>query len=334
MRAVVLAEPGRVEVRDDLPEPTPGPDDVVVLVRAVGLCGSDLSVVAGHRAVPEFPWVLGHEALGEVVAIGADVVDRAIGQRVVIEPNYPCGRCEPCRNGTTAGCVRRRIVGITEPGVLAERITVPAAFAWPVPDRTGPAGGIRDDDALCAEPLAVALTAVDRLGIAPGTRCLVIGAGAQGQLVSLALRARGAVPVVTDVNTERANLAVELGAEPFLRNDERFAAVVEASGAPSALPEAISRTAHDGSIALIGQSEQTSPIRTFDLVQKRLTIHGCLIYDHPGGFAATLDLLRTHDVRPGRILRHRFSFDDAATAFRTAGAAAGKSWISLGGNES
>jgi 2-desacetyl-2-hydroxyethyl bacteriochlorophyllide A dehydrogenase len=323
MRAVTLVAPGRVEVRDDLPEPTPGPDDVLIAVRAVGLCGSDLSVVAGHRAVPSLPWVLGHEAIGKVVAVGLNVTDRHEGQQVVVEPNYPCGTCEPCLKHTTAGCVRRRIVGITEPGALAERIAVPARFAWPV--------DADEKHALCVEPLAVALSAVDRLDLEPGTRCLVIGAGAQGQLVSLALQARGAAPVVTDVNAERAKLAVELGAELFPRDDERFAAVVETSGAPSALTEAVSRTAHGGSIALIGQSEQPSSIRTFDLVQRRLTLQGCLIYDHPAGFAAALALLREADVRPGRILRHRFSLDDAAAAFRAAGTATGKSWISLGG---
>ncbi|SHN23957.1 zinc-dependent alcohol dehydrogenase [Cryptosporangium aurantiacum] len=323
MRAVTLAAPDRLEVRDDHPEPECGPDDVLVAVWGVGVCGSDLAVVSGRRAVPALPWVIGHEAVGDVVAVGAAVTDRYVGQRIVVEPNFPCLRCESCRAGLTAGCAHRRSLGINEPGVLAERIVVPARFTWPVDADLDPC------DALCVEPLAVALSAVDRVGVEPGQRCLVIGAGAQGQLVSLAVRARGGIPVVTDINTERAKLAVELGAEQFARNDERFAVVVETSGAPSTLAEAVSRTAHGGSIALIGQSETPSSVRTFDVVQRRLTLHGCLIYDHPHGFAATLELLRAGDVRPGRLLRRRFPLGDSAAAFRTAAVSPGKSWISI-----
>ncbi|MFD0533344.1 alcohol dehydrogenase catalytic domain-containing protein [Actinomadura luteofluorescens] len=135
MKAVALVAPETVEVVDDRPEPACGPDDVVVAVHGVGLCGSDLAVVSGHRPVPALPWVLGHEAFGVVVAAGDRVADRYPGQRVVVEPNYPCLRCAPCRSGATAGCRSRRAAA------SPNRACWPSASrsrrASPGPSRTG-----------------------------------------------------------------------------------------------------------------------------------------------------------------------------------------------------
>src|SRR6266702_3208729 len=170
MRAVTLVAPGEIEVARDWPEPNCGPDEVVVTVRGVGLCGSDLSVVSGRRPVPRLPWVIGHEAYGIVSAVGARVTGREVGQRVVIEPNYPCFTCPSCVAGATSGCVRRRSLGLSVPGALAELIAVPAAFAWPVPD------GWDAADAVCVEPLTVALSAVRLGAVQPGDRCLIVGA--------------------------------------------------------------------------------------------------------------------------------------------------------------
>ena len=154
----------------------------MVGVRAVGLCGTDLAVYAGRRAVPSMPWVLGHEGGGEIVAVGSDVAGREVGQRVVIEPNIPDGTCPMCRSGRSSACKNREIVGVNRGGILADRVTVPAAFAWPVP-------ATWSDEALaCFEPLVVAYTAVTRAGVRPDEECLVVGAGSQGLLVCQSLQ--------------------------------------------------------------------------------------------------------------------------------------------------
>ncbi len=326
-----MPEPGRVEVPDDWPEPRCGPGDVIVAVHGVGLCGSDLAVLDGERAVPRLPWVLGHEAFGEVVAVGDEVGDRAAGQRVVIEPNFPCLACDQCAAGTTAGCRRRRAAGINDPGLLAERVAVPARFAWPVPQ------GWADDDVVCVEPLTVALGAVRKAGVVPGQRCLVVGAGSQGLLVCLAIRYAGATPYVTDPQPGRVALAASLGALSSVDSDgadgaERFPVVVETSGVPAAFEDALRRTADGGCLVVVGQSPQPAAVSTLALVQRRLTVRGCLIYDHPGGFAATIDAV-AGGLRPGRVLGRRFGLAEAPHAFAQAAHVAGKSWISLMGGD-
>lgn len=321
MRAVTLLGPGRVHVDEDWPEPVCGPGEVVVGIRGVGLCGSDLSVVAGHRAVPTLPWVLGHEAYGVIVSVGAQVAARHSGQVVVIEPNYPCRQCPPCRSGATSGCQKRGIVGITEPGLLAERVAVPADFTWPVPAH------LAGEDVVCVEPLSVALHALDLAQVEVGERCLVLGAGSQGQLVALAVQQLGAQVHVIDPHAGRLELARSLGASDDTGGD--YPIVVETSGIPSAFEQAIDRAAPGGRVIVIGQSSTPAAVTTFRLVQRQLTIRGCLIYDHPEGFARTIAVLSESDLHPGRVLRARFDVADAGRAFAEAADQAGKTWITF-----
>lgn len=325
MKAVALVSPDHVAILKDRPEPACGPGEVIVAVHGVGLCGSDLAVVSGRRSVPVLPWVLGHEAFGVIVATAPDVTDRSAGQRVVIEPNYTCMTCAACRSGGTAGCRLRRAAGITAPGLLAERVSVPARFTWPVPE------ALADADAVCVEPFTVALNAVRMSGLEPGEGCLVIGAGSQGLLVSLAVSHAGGVPYVTEPHEGRRAFAVGLGARDAraAATGMTFPVVIETSGAPEALEGALERTAPGGHLIVVGQSSRPARIPSFTLVQRRLTVRGCLIYDHPAGFAGTLATLDGHDLRPGRVIGERYEFDHAPRAFARAAGIAGKTWISL-----
>ncbi|MDL4814320.1 zinc-dependent alcohol dehydrogenase [Actinomadura opuntiae] len=325
MRAAVLLAPDDVAVVDDRPEPSCGPRDVVVAVHGVGLCGSDLAVVSGHRPVPALPWVLGHEAFGVVAATGDEVADRFPGQRVVIEPNYPCLACPSCHAGATAGCRRRRAAGITDSGLLAERVAVPARFTWPVPDTWD------DADAVCVEPFTVALNTVRMSGLRAGDECLVVGAGSQGLLVSMAVAHAGGAPFIVEPHEGRRALALELGARDAAESApaSAFPVVIETSGAPEAFEEALERTAPGGTLIAVGQSARPARLSTFSLVQRRLTVRGCLIYDHPADFPRTIATLGEHGLHPGRVLRECFDLAEAPKAFARAAEIAGKTWISL-----
>lgn len=117
VRAVVLgAAPWALRVADGRPEPAVGSGQVVVRVLGVGICGSDLALVSGARRPPCVPWVPGHEAFGEIVAAGAGVDPVRVGQRVIVEPNYPCLLCAACRSGLTSMCEDRVVVGFNAPG--------------------------------------------------------------------------------------------------------------------------------------------------------------------------------------------------------------------------
>jgi 2-desacetyl-2-hydroxyethyl bacteriochlorophyllide A dehydrogenase len=322
VRAVVLEEfPGPLRVVDDWPEPQPGSGQVVVQVRGVGICGSDLALLGGHRPPPALPWVPGHESTGEIVAAGPGAGTGRIGQRVIIEPNFACLSCPACRAGRSSACPHRVSIGFSAPGVLAERIAVPAEFAWPVPARWS------DADAVCAEPFTVACAAIRRSGVRPGSRCLVIGAGSQGSLLCMALVHQGIVPQVLEPHPGRRSLAVDLGAQLAGETAGGFDAVFETSGVPAALGEAVSRAGRGGVLLLIGQNSAPASLVTRTVVQRQLTLRGSLIYDHPDDFAATLAL--AGQVTPSRVLSACYPLAGAAAAFQAARQVPGKTWIQV-----
>ena len=250
MKAALLVEPRRI-VLDDVPSPTPGPDEVRIDVVGVGLCGSDLSVFRGAWDVPTYPWIMGHEAFGTIEAVGQAVPSTRLGETVVIEPNAICGTCEPCRRGRTSACKQRQSMGMNRPGSLAEQVVVPTQHAWRV--STGTA-----EDLVCVEPLTVVETALRRLRAPVPASVLVVGVGAQGSLMCLALQRRGAEVVVADVNPERTAFAVGLGAVALedAGTERRFDLVVDTAGTPPAVELALgaSRGRRDDRRAQPGRS--------------------------------------------------------------------------------
>ncbi|MEV6612042.1 alcohol dehydrogenase catalytic domain-containing protein [Kutzneria sp. NPDC051319] len=320
MTAAVLVEPGRLDLAT-VPAPDCAPGEVLVRLAGVGLCGTDLAVFHGRRAVPATPWVLGHEGVGEIVATGSGVVDRTVGQRVVIDPDICCFRCAPCRRGLTSACVDRASVGLTRPGLLAEYAAVPAGFTFPVADH------VALEDLVCAEPLTVARAALRRSGIRAGDSCLVLGAGPQGLFLTMALVAAGVRPRVSEPDPDRLALALSLGAVDAADSDEPVGHVFEASGVPAALATGVRRVAPGGTIVVVGMNSEPLAVRTDDLVRRQLTVVGSMIFDHPADFAATVDVLDRGLLRPGRVLRREFPLARTAEAFAAMPGAPGKCWI-------
>ena len=185
MRANVLLRQGVMEMQER-PVPTPGPDEVLVQVRSVGVCGSDVHYYKegriGDYVVTE-PLVLGHEVSGVVVDVGSDVDEGRVGERVAVEPQVPCRRCRHCKTGRQNLCAEMRFYA-TPPvdGTFCDYVTAPADFAHRVPD------ALSDHAAALLEPFSVGIWASTKAGIEPGSRVFVTGAGPIGALVSLAAR--------------------------------------------------------------------------------------------------------------------------------------------------
>jgi alcohol dehydrogenase/L-iditol 2-dehydrogenase len=316
MRTAILDGKESITIIDDWPEPDCGDDGVVVSMRAVSICGSDLSQYAAGTQ----KFSLGHEGCGVISAVGRNVADERLGERVVIEPNIPCGKCPACQVGRTSGCPNRQIVAGSLPGLLRQRAAIPASYAHRVPDTVGYAQGA------CVEPLAVARAAARRAGVPAGERCLVIGAGSQGLLLSMFLKANGAVPVVTDIHEGRLALAEELGAET-LSGAETFSHIFETSGVAAALLNAVDHSTSFTQFTLLGISDAPLPLSMKTVVRRQLSILGSLIYDHPTDFLDTIALVADGHVRPERAIKAEYAFDDVAAAFTSARQVPGKTVI-------
>ena len=319
MKAAVLTRVGEIVMTQDWPEPEPRRGEVVVELTGVGLCGSDLAVWSGGRPV-EFPWIVGHEGIGAIVSVGAGVSDARIGDRVVIEPNYPCGECPGCLRGRTSMCQDRRSLGMNIPGLLRERVAIPAQFAWTAPD------GLTEQDLVCVEPMTVVLHAARLSKVMAGTRCLIVGAGSQGLLLLLVLLAIGADVAVVEPHDGRLKIARSLGARPAAPLSV-YEAVFETSGSVGGTQQALRSLDVGGTLVLIGIPHDDVPLSTASIVRGHSTVMGSIIYDHPRDFSETLAFIADNALSPSVILRRTFSFDDAQAALSSAVSVPGKSWI-------
>jgi alcohol dehydrogenase/L-iditol 2-dehydrogenase len=322
MKAALLVRPGELMV-DDIPDPSVGPDDVEIAVGGVGLCGSDLSVFSGHWRAPEYPWVMGHEIFGTVVGVGPGVSPERVGETVVVEPNIACLTCAQCQRGWTSACVSRQSIGMNRQGGLAERLVVPARFAWAI-------HGLGPTDLVCVEPATVALAALRRLGSPMASSALVVGAGAQGLLMSLVLQHRGTGVDVFDINPDRLAFAADLGARPLdLQPDRRFDLVVDTVGSPGSIETALGSISVGGTLLILGLDDRPLGFTAQTLVRRQLVVRGSLTYDHPNDFASSVAAISERRLVPGRIVRHAYALEEAQAAFEQGASAVGKSWIRI-----
>ena len=318
MKALALTETGKVEIVDR-PMPVIRADEVLVQVTGVGICGSDLAVFEGHRGVPEYPWIMGHEGVGIVKESGAEVTTLKVGQKVVLEPNYCCMHCASCLSGATSGCENRVIIGMTTPGYLAEYVAVPSEFAWPAPSE------LTTGELVCLEPYTVGEAAFRRSGAKKGESALVIGAGSTGLLLLVLLLEKGIDAYVTETYEARARLAVELGAK-LHHGSRQYQYVFETSGSVPGSESTVHLTQPGGTIVLLGLATEPARVVPADIVRGRLTVKGSMIYDHPQDFLATTG----HPPKTlSKIIRGEFPLENAQQAFMAARDVAGKSWISI-----
>jgi len=323
VRAAVLYGPQDLRV-EETATPRLDPGDVLVRVTLAGLCGTDYSIWAGDRPV-RYPRIMGHELLGVVEALGADVRRVRRGDRVALEPNYSCGRCPLCDEGNRNLCLGRVAIGIDVDGGFAELVKAPERCCWPVP------AGLADEDLLLTEPLAVVARAVGRGAPQPGEAAAVVGGGTLGLLAVQVLRARGARVMVVSRSTRRFSLAHALGAEhthaladgTLAEAAQRFAGregvdlVVETAGAAAAVTHALELVRPGGRIVLTGLPHESTAVAFFGVVRREITIMGSMIYQDE--FAEAMGLVADGLVRVRPLITHRFGLDAIHEAFAAHG---------------
>jgi L-iditol 2-dehydrogenase len=320
MRVSVLTAPGTIQI-EERPEPTPGPDEVVVQVGSVGVCGSDVHYYVEGRIGPfvvEQPLVLGHEAAGVVVSVGEGSTRHAIGDRVSIEPGVPDRSCSMCLAGKYNLCPNMRFFA-TPPidGAFAEFVRIHEAFAHPIPD------SVSTDAAALLEPLSVGLWACRKAGLEPGARVLVNGAGPIGLVSLQAALAFGATEVlIADVNEHRLEVAAELGATTLNVADVPLAdrpieadILLECSGVPEATTAALHALGRGGRAVLVGSGGHDVSLPLMRLQAYELEVSGLFRYANTWPMAIALVAAGRVDL--DRLVTGRYTLDrteDALTA--------------------
>ena len=319
----MLCGPGEVVV-EQRPVPDAGPGEVVVRVASVGVCGSDTHYYEHGRIgqfVVEDPLVLGHEASGEVTALGAGVISPAVGQRVSIEPGVPDLTCEQCLAGRYNLCPNMRFFA-TPPidGAFAEYVVVHAAFAHPVPE------SISDDAAALLEPLSVGIWACRKAGVTAGSRVLITGAGPIGLVSVQAALAFGATEVVvSDVNPARLALAKDLGATAAVdaRTDDLTGlehppqVLLECSGHAGATAQALRALDRAGRAVLVGMGGDELSLPLSVVQEHELQITGTFRY--AGTWPTAIALVASGRIDLDRLVTGTYGLlrtEEALTAGR------------------
>jgi L-iditol 2-dehydrogenase len=317
--AAILHGPRALRV-EGVTAPDLGPGDVRLRVTRAGLCGTDYSIWSGDRPV-HYPRIMGHELLGVVDTVGAEVTRVRPGDHVALEPNYSCGRCPLCLEGNRNLCLGRVAIGIDADGGFAELVKVPERCCWHIP------AGVEDDDVLLAEPLAVVTRAVGRGAPRAGEAAAVVGGGTLGLLALQVLRARGARVLVVSRSARRFAIARDLGAErthaladgPLGGVAQEFSGregvdlVVETAGTADAVSHALALVRPGGRVVLTGLPHEPTPVPFFGVVRREVALVGSMIYQDE--FGEALGLVARGAVRGHPLITHRFALADIGEAF-------------------
>lgn len=276
---------GRHDMRiEDAPVPEVGPHDVLIRVKACGVCGTDVHIFEGDKGAAEVcpPTILGHEFSGVVEQVGAEVSAFAPGMRVCIDPNHPCGSCEPCRDGIDHYCEHMVGYGTTVNGGFAEFCAVDEQQVY----RLGPNTSF--EQGAMTEPVACCLHGIDMCNIRPGSNVVVIGGGMIGLLMMQLARLAGATRVVLLEPVEgKRHVAEQLGADLTIdsihedvpaRLDEagigNVDVVIECVGKPATIEQAISLAGHKACVMMFGltKPDETITVKPFEVFQKELVL--------------------------------------------------------------
>jgi 2-desacetyl-2-hydroxyethyl bacteriochlorophyllide A dehydrogenase len=326
MRAIVLDQPGRFRVAE-VPDPTPGPGQIVVKVDCCGVCGTDLHIMDGEFPPTPYPITPGHEFSGTVAAVGPEVrIDLPVGALVAVDPSLYCGYCRRCRSGRDNLCENWAAIGDTVAGAFAEYVAVPAVNAHRLPD------GIDGQAGAMVEPLACAVHGLRRLGPVFGDTVVLTGAGTMGLLLLQLLVHSGAGPVtVVDRVSDRLEVARKLGAARVIGDvaelaGERFEIAVDASGAPALVDAAAGLLDRGGRLLVFGvtPAEATLSVSPFRVYNDEITITGSMAILR--SFAPAVELIAGGVVDPRPLLSEPLPLEGYGEALQRVRAGKGIKW--------
>ena len=315
MKALRCDEPGRLSIipRD---VPVPGPGEVLVRIRRLGICGTDYHIFHGNQPYLDYPRVIGHELAGEVAQAPAGSALRA-GQTVCIEPYLYCGECRACGQGKTNCCQRLQVLGVHRDGGACEYIAVPERNVVPASD-------LSFDEAAMVEFLAIGAHGVQRSGAGPASRVAVVGAGPIGIAAAIFAKARGADVSVIDMNAHRLafcrdRIGVDRVFEASQDIDDRlktatdgdfFDVVLDATGSPAAMMKGFSYVGHGGSYVLLSIVRADITFNDPEFHKRETSLLGSRNATRRD-FETVLEALRGGKVPVNALASHRGGLDEA-----------------------
>jgi L-iditol 2-dehydrogenase len=323
MRQAVMTAPGHIEFRD-IPTPAPARGELLIRIRRIGVCGSDIHVWHGKHALTPYPVVQGHEVSGIVEALGAGVRGFRPGDPVTVQPQVTCGVCYSCTHGAYHICDDLKVMGFQTTGAGSELFAVEAAKVLKLP------AGIDLEQGAMVEPVAVGVHALGRAGSVEDLNILVLGAGPIGNLAAQAAKGMGAARVmITDVSDFRLDKARECGIEMRVNvaRDDLVAAIHEHFGPPKAdlilecvgssrtIGQAIAVARKGTDIIVVGVFGEAPAVDLGTVQDRELRLIGTLMYRELD-WKKAIELIGSGRVRLQPLITDRFPFAQYAEAYR------------------
>ena len=323
MRQQVMTKPGEIEFRE-IPVPEPGPDQVLVKIKRIGVCGSDIHVYHGTHPYTGYPVTQGHEVSGQIVSLGEYVKDLAVGQKVTIEPQVFCGRCYPCLHGKYNLCEKLKVMGFQTTGTASEYFAVDASKVTVLPDE------MTYNDGAMIEPLAVTVHAAKRFPDLKGAKCAVLGCGPIGILQIQSLKALGAKEVfATDISDGRLALAKELGAdyivntakedfaEKFLEafGPDKADVIYDCAGSDITMDQAIQNARKGSTIILVAVFGKRASVDLAKLNDSELDLNTSMMYRHED-YVDAIRLVNEGKIQLKPLQTAHFAFEDYLEAYK------------------
>lgn len=318
----VMTAPGVIEFRE-IPKPTPQEGEVLIKIKKIGICGSDIHVYHGKHPFTKYPVTQGHEVSGEVVQAGAGVTEFVPGQKVTIQPQVVCGKCWPCRHGKYNLCEELKVMGFQTTGVASDYFAVDKAKVTLLPDN------MSFDEGAMIEPLAVAVHAVKQAGNVRGQNIVVLGAGPIGNLVAQTAKGMGAARVmITDISDWRLEKAKECGidvcintgtkdlGEATLENfgPDRADVIYDCAGNNTSMGQAIAYARKGSTIILVAVFSDMAVVDLAVANDHELDIKSSMMY-RSDDYDDAIRLVSRGKVQLVPLISNHFSFKDYLEAY-------------------
>jgi L-iditol 2-dehydrogenase len=323
VKQAVMTSPGQIEFRD-VPVPPVGAGDVLIRMKRIGVCGSDIHVWHGKHALTPYPVVQGHEVCGVVEKVGAAVRGLRPGDVVTVQPQVTCGTCYPCTHGAYHICDSLKVMGFQTTGAGSEFFVVAGDKVLKLPARMDVEHGAM------IEPAAVAVHALGRAGDVKGMKILVLGAGPIGNLVAQAAKGLGASAVmITDTSQFRLDLAGECGVDARVNVSgadlaaaihERFGEskadlILECVGSPPTIAQAVAVARKGTDIIVVGVFGDKPTVDMGTVQDRELRLIGTLMYREPD-WRKAIDLVEKGKIHLSPLITDHFPFADYKKAYQ------------------
>lgn len=322
MKTIRLEEPGRLAlVSTDFPS-SPGPDEALVRVHRIGVCGTDIHAFGGKQPFFSYPRILGHELGVEVLAVGEGVTNVKPGDRCSMEPYVNCQKCIACRRGRGNCCTNMQVIGVHTDGGMREQFVLPAR-------KLHPSAKLSYEQLALVEPLSIGAHAVERAQLEAGEFALVIGAGPIGLATMQFAVEKGAQVIVLDINDTRLDFCQrQLGVPHAINGMKEDAlealkritdgdlptAVFDATGNPKSMMGAFEFPAHGGRMVFVGLFQGDVSFNDPNFHKRELTLMGSR-NSHPADFTRIIRLIEDGRIDTTPWITHRAPFDDVVDQF-------------------